>query len=254
MNFPGGGKSLRIFFLVCKMAFRRRRFRKRFSRPSRFRRNRFTRRFGRRKLSGKVHTFTRWVDYGLINSTTGTDPSSDVSYSIGGVSFGTGTNTRGVQLADLPNYTEFQNLFDQYKIYRVMVKILPMSNINGLTTGGGNESPYVRSALDYSDSVPFAAAAARTSLQQYENFKMTPFWRQHVRTFRPRVSMFISDPSNPTTAKFVGYTSSKAQWIDYANPYVGHNGMKFSIDYNASLEVANFRVMAKVWVACRNVN
>lgn len=112
------------------------------------------------------------------------------------------------RLNELPNNTEFINLFDRYRIVGVSVRIVPI-----ITAYDGNPSatalarPNVHTAVDLNDST---APANVQELMQYDTYKMTPGDRTHQRYLKPRVSQEIF-----RTAITTNYGMGAAsQWLD----------------------------------------
>lgn len=116
------------------------------------------------------------------------------------------------------NLSAFQQLYDQYKIKKIVYKIIPkfsqamtdQNNIINLST-----------CIDYDDTVPPASPA---EVYQYQTCKMTRGNAIHTRTFNPCVN-FIVDGG--TTA---GNSIKTSPWIDMANPLVPHRGIKIGIE------------------------
>lgn len=125
------------------------------------------------------------------------------------------------QLSDLPNYTEFTNLYDQYSVRGIKLSLIPrfsqVSNVSA--TLGNNESPQIFSAIDFDDSSPPNSA---NDLVQYQNCKITRGHKVHARYWKPSSlnAMYRSATST-------GYNVRKGQWIDTSQADVPHYGFKF---------------------------
>lgn len=123
------------------------------------------------------------------------------------------------KLEDVPNYTEFTALYDQYCIKGVSITIMPRYNIAAPTPDGGvsatGQVPQTWSILDYDGSFPTTEAG----MLQYQNLKMQKGTSWHKRYVVPAVSAEIFN--GITTA----YAPKKRVFIDTANPDVKHYGI-----------------------------
>lgn len=138
--------------------------------------------------------------------------------------FGIGGNFR---LQDTLNFSEFQNLYDRYKIVGVKLKFMyqyaTAQDQQNWNTGSPPvvPLPIIDYAYDADDSkIP----TSRTEVQQKGYCKTRILtanspWKTY---YTPRVdkSVFASSLTNPA------YTSEKACWIDCQNADVEHYGFK----------------------------
>jgi hypothetical protein len=124
---------------------------------------------------------------------------------------------RGVYftLNAIPGYTEFANLFMEYKIECIEMIITP-----GITIGYGmtDQAPKVASAFDYQNDSTTTFAA----LEEYATFKQTKFNRDHVRVFKP---VFAAAAYAGT---FTSYTIDTG-FLQTDYPAVRHYGIKIVI-------------------------
>lgn len=155
-----------------------------------------------KKLMGsKVHYFKRTAFYsGFITGSTLTDVTGALQF----------------QLNSLPNYTEFTNLFDMYRINGVKVTLMPRGNSAEVGTNQGLVKLF--SVIDYDDNI---APAALTEVLQYESLKTTNTSRDHKRYIKPKLSRVLYQPGAVNA-----YGASNG-WIDCTNPQVPHYGMKY---------------------------
>lgn len=128
-------------------------------------------------------------------------------------------------LNDLPNASEFVNLFDQYRILKVVVKARPYLAENNTTISSitnANVTPYVHVVTDYDDATPLSVVA---DYQQYQNYSRHSMGRGFTRVIYPAVAIAMYQ-----TAVSTGYGNKRKQWIDCANSTVPHYGIKFGIN------------------------
>ena len=169
------------------------------SRNRRYRR-RFTRRIRYNKRGQKVYVFKRYclLPPISVNNVTGFG---------GGLDF---------SLIDLPNYTEFTALYDQYKINAVKVTFLPQITENVSLGSVNNPQACSRfmSAIDYNDS---SAAGSQDEIRQYQTCKMTPVLKQHRRyIYKPK----ILDTSS----------TSRSPWMATSSPSTNYFGLRYFVE------------------------
>jgi len=132
-----------------------------------------------------------------------------------------------IELNNLPNYAEFTNLFDAYRITKVVARFIYDQNSAQATPAvGGTQNVFMPSLVtvnDYDDATPLAAI---TDYVQYETFKVERMDRPIVRTFKPKVAV----PAYAGGA-FSGYLrgSDASPWIDAASPNVELYGLKYGV-------------------------
>lgn len=157
----------------------------------------------------------------------------------------------GFTLAQLPGYSNFTELYDEYRINKVVMKIIPKFNEVVIPTDSSSGEvkvlSQVHTAIDYDDSLSLPQASALDDICQYQNHKMTMGNRMHTRVLVPRVEL-AADSS---------YSAPKArQWLDCDNATALHNGIKVCIpklqSANTSLEI-NYDVQITTYLSFRNV-
>lgn len=122
------------------------------------------------------------------------------------------------KLSDLPDYTEFTNLFDEYMIYSIRLFFRPNA-ITSVESTSYND-PWFIYAVDKDDS---SAPTTYDTLMQYPGVRITSALRRHTIRFRPRFSIEIYNGVTSAYGSRVGY-------IDCANTAVPHYGFKYGID------------------------
>lgn len=154
------------------MAFRRKP-RKSFRR--RFRRFRKTYRRRNAKASSNIHLFKRTkVDEHAITNAGFVAIKSDIA---------DGTYNC-FKLDELPNYTEFTALYDEYKICRIKCKFVFNRNTAEVASANA-ELPQLITVNDYNDITPLANEAEAL---QYKTFKSVRMDKPITRYFRPKVA------------------------------------------------------------------
>lgn len=183
-----------------------------------YRRNNRRKRIVRRRRSrvsrpmragSKVHGFTR-----TMNSSTITVDSV--------------TGYLGVQvfaLSDLPSYTEFTSLYDQYQICAVKVEFTPKAGSAAPLQSGTSGSVFFGSfhtAIDYDDNTPPASA---NELMQYGNYRRTRQQQKHSRYIKPA---WLAQTYE--TALTTGYATQWKKWLSTTDPSIPHYGLKIVAD------------------------
>lgn len=198
------------------------------------------RRMARRPaLSRQVHAFKRIANLGTYTASVSSLGAPTPAQK--GFSF---------QLVDLPNVAEYTSLFDQYKIQKVVLKIVPKTLMTqGASTGNAGPTGYgqVVTAIDYDDA---ATPSSKDELLEYGSAKYTQASRVHTRTIRPKVLNAVWVNSIST-----GYAPRAAPFIDNANNNVPHYGIKMWIDAPSTVGAASsasYDVYATYYFLCKN--
>lgn len=213
------------------MPYYRRTYRRRTFRPRRTTRKRVYRRkysrFGRRKINTNVYYFKRKTNFlydwlanvgvtQMVQGATGSPTSYNLAF----------------RLSDVPGYTDFTNMYDQYRLRAVKLNLLPIGNVSSSNTTGsptgpaGNYAIRCFSAFDSNhDSIGITGATAVQQIQEYQNSKWTPYNRIHKRYFKPKV-VFATTAGGTAAANMAG----KQPWLQCANPSANHYGLPVVID------------------------
>lgn len=257
------------------MAFRRRRRTRRRARATRLRLGRapYNKEFSMRvrRLALKPHFFKRTV------SLTATNIQSAVAGGVGAalsntadswvLNTGTTANVSyfsvGVMytLATLPDASDFTGLFDQYKINRVKLRLIPYSCNTVLQTGIGTANNQGLAVIlhrvpDYDDNVPFAASVTGLNeMRQYPQYRSRNFFdsrgRAHKMYLRPHIAQAAYG-----AGVFTSYANRGPMFIDAASPAVEHYGHKWIMEvFQPDTTVPCFiwfKMEATLYLECRN--
>lgn len=123
-------------------------------------------------------------------------------------------------LSNVPNYTEFSNLYDAYKIMAVKLEFIPrhteaVMEPPSLSTTLNSS---IHSVLDYDDANTLTAL---NDYVQYESYKNTRGNRTHKRYLVPAMEQSASALGVNTLA-----VQAKRKWLDTDVPQVAHYGVK----------------------------
>jgi len=170
----------------------------------------------------KVYTFSR--SYSQDLSASGVGPT---------------VSSYAFTLTQLPNYTDFTTLFDQYRILQVEFRFIN-------TYGDGEFPGQIYSAIDYDDD----NAVSITDILQYETLQITNLSRPFYRVLQPKSADIVYN-GNLTVAYG---QSNQPKWIDVASPGVPHYGVKLSIPTitGAPNSISLGLIAVNVVLQCRN--
>lgn len=159
-------------------------------------------------------------------------------------------------LNQLPGYSEFTNLYDQYKITKIVVKLIPMMNVNNVQPYDGTSAGLsllnpglIGSVLDFDDATNLANL---TDYLQYQNWRSQPAIssRTHVRVFKPTVKGLDLNAGGSSVASSVG----RSGWLDCAASAVPHYGVKVYMDpYYHVNAPQTWQLMTTMYVRFKNV-
>lgn len=178
----------------------------------------------RSSLNSRYTEIVQTVDYGAVTST-----SSAPGYY--GFQF---------QFSDLPDYSSYGSVYDQYKIKEIELMVVPLSQ---LTTGSTSNYAMAYVVNDFDDSSP---PTSTSQLLSYQNVTILAPGQGHRRTFVPRVAEALYGGTS-----FNQYGNKLAPWIDAASPGVLHYGVKITVTQSTSTNVQIWRVFAKFRVCLR---
>jgi len=126
-------------------------------------------------------------------------------------------------LTDVPNYSDYTNLFDQYRLLQVIMTFTPY--INSVANGSTVSPGIIGTWVDYNDSnLPSNLQQG----QQYESYQRNGSYEPFTRVVNPQSSVALYGGATVNS-----YGTRYAQWIDSASSGVQHYGLKLCI-HNAT--------------------
>lgn len=125
-------------------------------------------------------------------------------------------------LADLPNVSDFTNLFDHYRINKVVMRFWLRID-PGAQAAATASYPKHYSVIDYDDTTLLTQAEMR----QHANCRIRVMYPN-----RPVTIVFTPATLGLTYLSAVGSTFSPQwkKWVDMANTAVPHYGLKWNVD------------------------
>lgn len=179
----------------------------------------------------KTHFFKRHVDLGIISLTSA------------------GITTQGFsfQLDEVPNYTEFTALYDQYKLAAVAVKFMPMQTVMQVSGAGvGNFNTRFATVIDYDSSGGFASF---NDAREFGTCKVKNVSQYHTRYIKPRIKSANENDSTTIVA-----SGNRRMWLNTAVANIPHYGVRYVFEAIPTTGyVVQYKVEAKYYFAFRNV-
>lgn len=130
------------------------------------------------------------------------------------------------RLSDLPDYTEFTELFEYYRITGVRIRY----TFNGTNASLpiGNSYAFMPSIM-YAQDLNDAIAETRPDLMQHDKVTFKSLNRPGSVFIRPKTQVMMYEGVAGT-----GYAEGVNKWINTSDPNVEHYGWKYSV--NGDLE------------------
>lgn len=139
-------------------------------------------------------------------------------------------------LAGLPNYTEFTNLFDQYRIRELAVILTPQMTTSQVGSGSAGFNTNCLLWVDFDD---VTTPANEAEALQRQNLQVLSVDQVHRFRFTPRIAGAVY------SGAFTSY-ATVTPWIDCGSPNVEHYGWKWVIPSAAEILGYNIQVCATV--------
>jgi len=152
-------------------------------------------------------------------------------------------------LGVLPNYTEFTNLFEQYRINAIKLMFIPAFNgVEGNTSATVLAQPRLYTIIDKDGN---AQTSSETDMQQYGNARLI---REPSKSF----TIYIKKPSvqmgTANALTIVGGAPRSSPWLDCDNYQVQHWGCAIGgIMPFTTAGSATYSVVATYYMQFKNV-
>lgn len=161
-------------------------------------------------------------------------------------------------LSQCSDYQRYTGLYDEYKITKIRVEVIPSSTMNDagqLVTLTANPpgSQYfnvrdnIESVLDYNSN---PGLTTTSDLNDYGSYKWTRANRVHSRTFYPR----IQTPVWRGSASANGYYAEKPKWLSTAYLDVPHFGMFVKLPAFPLASTVRWFFKVTRWVTFRHID
>jgi len=152
-------------------------------------------------------------------------------------------------LGGLNNYTEFSDLFDQYRIVWIKWKLIWNHPNDTMNTSGAQSTgvPILYTIKDTNDGTCYSSLPLMAENETFESYLLT---KPVVKSFRPKCAQAVY------SGAFTSYAEQGMPWIDSNSTTVQYYGIKWAIDPNGSninAATGTITVVSQVWVECRDV-
>lgn len=149
---------------------------------------------------------------------------------------------------NMPNYTEFTSLFDQYKILSYTIELRPRFNGRDAAYGAGTvaDIPTIYYIYDKDDATAFTTPDQIMQCQKVYSRRLDK--PVYITVKYPTIADEIY-----SSALVTGYAPRKAPFIDCTYDQVAHYGIKFMIQGLPSRAYGElFDIRVKWRFACKN--
>lgn len=214
-------------------------------------------------MSNNVHRFKRhtYLTNGLITTVVGGTNGESIANGVDGLHLMTGAAGTSnftyysfgcaFKLDQLPNYAEFQSLYERYKINGVAIKLIPFSTqsiigINAAPTQ--SQAVLIHSVIDTDDGIPIVASGTGVqSLRERVSYKVANAlgYKNQVpykRYCKPAIAVVAFSTVG------TDYATEKNKWILTASADVEHYGHKFIIEVFSPNSSASYDIWFKTEV------
>lgn len=147
-----------------------------------------------------------------------------------------------VKFSDLPNYADFQKLFQQYRILKFQVQWIPTHDVFDPNNGTTFVNVPLYHAIDYDqDATPTIA-----ELLKFQNLKTAQLAKGFKKTVYP-MTTYTGASSNEIKKKSI------SAWLDTTNADQYHNGIDIAIPqagWGSTAMLIGY-VQTKIWFQVR---
>lgn len=162
-------------------------------------------------------------------------------------------------LTNVPNYSEFNNMFDFYKICGIKVKFIFDKNSIDVGTTGSNQT--IPELVTWSDYNTLTAPSTLASILDKPSMKVKPLTRPITRYFKPKAYMdsSSSEMNIPVIQSFWNHWFNTASTGNLDETIVPHIGLKYSVDASmgggtGTNTIGHLRVYTTFYLAFKSAN
>jgi len=171
---------------------------------------------------------------------SGSQPTLQLTFAPGATDYR--INGVSVYTTALPNSAEFSNLFDQYRLKSVCVRVDMAPNL-----GNSALTPLFMPNCYYIADYDDGGDALITDMLQYPQVQLHNFWSNGYTPLmvklNPRPLMTVSGSGISS-----GYSPSQtAPWIRTADMTIPHYGLKLAFDFLGQTQTASTAAVVTIW-------
>lgn len=215
------------------MPLSRKRLRSRSRSVRRFARRsgRFVRKFTRRSRINRAITFHQYRRTFHIEDINDATNGSHKTYAF--------------KFNQLPNYADFLNMYDAYKIKKIILRIEPTGTVNDMVNMSTMSNKYIRVVHDYDDSLPLVN---ESDYFEYQNMKSySAIGKAFKIVLYPRLISLTY-----RTESTLGQSQSKSRLIDMQQQDVPHLGLKIFFPGIGRNGLLAWRVFGTMMFVCKD--
>lgn len=153
-----------------------------------------------------------------------------------------------IQLSTLPGVTDFVNMFQAYRLNKVVFKLIPSQNVATGATANTNGVPTIVDAIDFNDN---NAGGTEAQLLESSYARLHRGFFPVKRKFTPACEVALNGAVVGTAV--VGIQKFK-QWIDMAVNDCQHYGWKVTITPNTGNTFQyKYRLYRTLYFSCKQL-
>jgi len=143
-------------------------------------------------------------------------------------------------LSSLPDYTDFTNLYDHYRVDKLVVHFI--SSINDVNIANSiQDVGTLVTAVDFDGG---ATGLTYNQFLSYESCEMTPHCKNKTITIQPKAELAAKD--NTAAVVSVAESSTKNLWWDCSNVNIPFYGVRYALTPESN--PTGYHVWYTVWV------
>jgi len=152
------------------------------------------------------------------------------------------------KLNDLPNDTDFEGIFDMYRIVKVILHFIPLNN--AIDIYGGNpvavqSGGMLYTCKDYND---INNPATVNEVAAYQTCKFTPSYEKHVRSIKP-----LLVPTDYVAGATIPFNPPNSTWVPIDKDEQPYAGIKYGINASPDGTRIKYQVIAQYHVEFKNI-
>lgn len=174
------------------------------------------------QMGGTIHRVQQIVNIGTFTSTTATPVLSSVTFSF---------NT-------LPNATDFEGMYDQYRVDKMTVHFVPACNFVSQSYQCG----MLYTAKDYNNAV---SPSTGNAVLEYQSAKISPSYEHHYRSLIPSCNAVDA----------LGNTLMQGRpWVPITSTTTSWYGVKYAMICPYAATTFSMQIFVTVHLSFKNVN
>lgn len=173
---------------------------------------------------------------------------SDLSYTVPALSNESNCQIFNIGLNSVPNYTEFTNLFDQYKILKIKCRVrYNAGNSDDIANVSQIQFPVMYGVPDADDT----GLITFSQMQEHGKMFRKPYGDHGRMDQQLTVPIYVQDPVTELAGVYTGRNPIWSPWIDTSNAAIRFGALK-TLVHGSPATTYTFSVDWQIVFACRN--